>query len=106
MRATVRTLLNNFTIVITFALDIQTPFECFGAHRYEQQLLFWLVAPLGLVLVVFGIGVLKECFKPSKHTKRTSTAAITWALPLVFKLMVCVCVRKPVATARRLVGTC
>ena len=106
MPGAVRTLLNNLTVVITFALDIQTPFECFGAHRYEQQLLFWLVAPLGLVLVVFGIGVLKECIKPSKHTKRTSTAALTWALPLVFKLMVRVCSRKPIATARRPARTC
>ena len=74
--------------VVTFGLDIKTPFECVGAHRYEQQLLFWLVTPLVLALSIFAIGLLKNCIKPSKTAESTSAAVLAWALPLVFKLMV------------------
>ena len=80
MPAEVRTLLNRFAVVITLGLDITTPLECFGAHRYEQRLHFWLVLPIVLVLAIFGVGLLKARFQPKR--------ALAWALPPVFKLMV------------------
>jgi hypothetical protein len=88
MPAEVHSLLNSIAILVSFGLDITTPLECFGASRYEQHLLFWLVTPLILALMIFAIGLLKEIASPSQAAESTRVALLTWAMPLVFKLMV------------------
>jgi len=87
MPAEVHSLLNSIAILVSFGLDITTPLECFGASRYEQHLLFWLVTPLILALMIFAIGLLKEIASPSQAAESTRVALLTWAMPLVFKLM-------------------
>ena len=55
MPAEVSAALNVFELAISFGLDITTPFECFGADRYEQRLLFWMCLPLVMVALLFAI---------------------------------------------------
>ena len=77
--AAVDALLSSFEVAITLGLDVTVPFECFGASSYLQRLLFWIFAPLLVVLVLFAIGIVL-CRGDRKN-------GILWALPLVIKLM-------------------
>ena len=83
MPAEVAMVLEALELGISFGLDITTPFECFGANRYEQRLLFWLLLPLVLVLCLLTIGMLRRRFRPQ--------AALQWALPYIFQLMFLLC---------------
>ena len=77
--ASVTALLGLFEVAIYLGLDITAPFECLGAGSYLRRLQFWIVAPLVLIVVLFGVGVAVR--------RGNWRAGATWALPLVIRLM-------------------
>ena len=83
MPAEVATVLEALELGISFGLDITTPFECFGANRYEQRLVFWLLLPILLVLSLLAVGLLLKRFRPR--------AALHWAGPNIFRVMFILC---------------
>ena len=82
-------LLSAFEVAISFGLDLTAPFECLGARSYLQRLQFWIFAPLGLSLFLVIVGICyKRVSQRGSVTKEGSLrGGVTWALPLVFKLM-------------------
>ena len=78
MPSDVQAVLERIEITISFGLDINTPFECFGAHRYVDRLIFWLFAPLTLVIGLLSIGFVRRRLWPSLER--------LWALSKVCKL--------------------
>ena len=88
--AEVTALLSFFELAISFGLDLTAPFECLGANSYLQRLQVWIFAPLALCFLLCVIGLL---YNLCKHRHRPLSlrdrlrAAVTWALPLIVKLM-------------------
>ena len=77
--AEVRALLEAIQVGISLGLDVTAPLECFGAHRYERQLLFWLLLPLILILLLGLLGLLRS--------RLSLREAVRWATPLVLQVM-------------------
>jgi hypothetical protein len=79
MPSEVQSILNAFEVAVSLGLGIKAPFECIGAHHYEQRLVIWILLPLVLVGSLFAVGYMRNCLWP--HASRH------WALANVCRLM-------------------
>ena len=50
--------------LVSFGLDSASvfSFHCVGIHRFESRLLFWLLAPIGVIIAIVLFHALRRCF--------------------------------------------
>lgn len=75
----VRAVLNQVRVVISFGID-GIPLACVGANGYQARLIFYLVAPMALVLVLVTVGTVRLCL-----TRRTHLI-VTRLLPYMLRI--------------------
>lgn len=71
--------LKTMRIVVSFGLDVSTPFECIGWHSYAYQLRAWFFAPLLLTCLLCVVGCTVK--------RLQAREGLYWSFPFVLQLM-------------------
>ena len=72
--ADARRFLESVDLSITFGFNVGTPLQCLGLHTYATRLLFWIVAPIALVVLIYVFYWLLALSKMGRRRRLSGSA--------------------------------